>query len=307
MNPNPNMISKALRFTLVMLIALPAIAQDDMMKMLDEESEKNKKPDYATATFKTTRLINGHSVENVAPGVLDLRISHRFGYISGGAYELWGLDQASMRMGFDYGLTKRWMIGVGRSTYQKQFDGFTKFKILRQSSGTKNTPITLSATASVMYKSLKFEDPSRINYLSSNLFYSGQLLIGRKFSESLSLQVMPTMIHYNLVPGATDPNDVFAIGAGGRFKLSKRISLNAEYYYQLPGYKLPGTYNSIALGVDIETGGHVFQLNFTNSTGMTERSFISETTGNFFKGDIHFGFTISRVFTIVKPKEFSNK
>jgi hypothetical protein len=303
MNRNPKM-KQILLSSIIAAFSLTAFAQDDMMKMLEEESDKNKKPDYATATFKTTRIINGHSVENVAAGVLDLRISHRFGYISGGAYQLWGLDQATMRIGLDYGLTKRWMIGVGRSTYQKQFDGFSKFKILRQSSGTRNIPVTISATGSVMYKSINFEDPTRVNYLASNLFYSGQLLIGRKFSERLSLQVMPTMIHYNLVPGATDPNDVFAVGAGGRIKLSKRISLNAEYYYQLPGYKLPGTYNSLAVGVDIETGGHVFQLNFTNSTGMTERSFISETNGNFFKGDIHFGFTISRVFTIVKPKEF---
>ncbi|NOT73491.1 MAG: hypothetical protein HOP08_01095 [Cyclobacteriaceae bacterium] len=283
-------------------ISVPGVSQDDMMKMLEQESEKDRKPDYATATFKTTRIINGHSIENVAAGVLDLRISHRFGFISSGPYELWGLDQATMRIGLDYGLTKRWMIGVGRSTYQKQYDGFTKYKLVRQSSGSRNTPVSISATASVMYKTLNFSDPTRINYLESNLFYSGQLLIARKFSESLSLQIMPTIIHYNLVEGATDPNDIYAIGAGGRIKLSKRISLNAEYYYQLPDYKLPGTYNSFAIGFDIETGGHVFQLNFTNSAGMTERSFISETNGDFFKGDIRFGFTISRVFTIVKPK-----
>lgn len=134
------------------------------------------------------------------------------------------------------------------------------------------------------------------------MYYSAQLLIGRKLSESLSLQLMPTLIHYNLATGVNDPNDVFSIGAGGRMKLSKRVSLNAEYYYQIPGYQISGTQNSLALGFDIETGGHVFQLNVTNSTGMTERSFISETTGDFLKGDIRFGFTISRVFTIVKPK-----
>lgn len=288
--------------TILTFFSLASFAQDDLMKMLDEETEKDKKPDYATATFKTTRLINGHSVENVAEGVLDFRISHRFGYISGGAYELWGLDEASMRLGLDYGLTNRWMIGVGRSTYQKQYDGFTKYKLLRQSSGTRSMPVTLSAIASIMYKSLKDENPDRENYLTSKLFYSGQLLIGRKFNESLSLQLMPTIIHYNLVQGANDPNDVFAIGAGGRMKVSKRVSLNLEYYYQLPDYKLPGTTNSLAIGVDIETGGHVFQVYCTNSTGMTERTYISETTGNFFEGDIRLGFTISRVFTIKKTK-----
>ncbi len=294
-------------FGLLFFISLNAVGQDDLMKMLENETKNQNEVQYATAAFKTTRIINGHSIENVAAGVLDLRISHRFGFINTGSYELWGLDQASMRLGLDYGLTNRWMIGVGRSTYQKQFDGFTKYKILQQSTGARKMPLTISATTSIMYKSLKFEDPTRDNYYTSNLYYSGQLLIGRKFSDALSLQIMPTIIHYNLVPLATDPNDIVALGVGGRMKLSKRISINAEYYYQLPGYHFSGAQNSLAIGFDIETGGHVFQLNFTNSTGMTERSFIAETTGDFFAGDIHFGFTIARVFTIQKPKELKSK
>lgn len=281
-------------------ISCTLFAQDDLLSMLETDSAEAKKIEFTTATFKTTRIINGHSVENAAPGVLDLRISHRFGFISAGAYELFGLDQASMRIGLDYGLTNRWMIGIGRSTFQKQFDGFTKFKILRQA--VSHMPVTVSITGSMMYKTLKFEDPARTNYISSNIVYSSQLLIGRKFNESLSLQLMPTMLHYNLVAAATDANDIFALGVGGRLKISKRVSINAEYYYQLPSLQFSGTENSLAVGFDIETGGHVFQLNFTNSTGMTERSFITETTGKFFKGDIHFGFTISRVFTLVKPQ-----
>jgi len=288
-------------------ISLPKIyAQDDLMKMLDDESKKEKKKEYVTATFKTTRLINGHSTENVAPGVLDLRISHRFGMINKGAYELFGLDQASMRIGLEYGISNRLMIGVGRSTFQKQYDAFGKFKILRQASGGKgSSPISLSAVSTVMLKTLKWEDPKRQNYYTSRLTYVNQLLISRKFSEGLSLQLMPSFVHYNLVTSVTDPNDIFALGAGGRIKLSKRLSFNVEYFHVLPvslvegeNYKLTGTKNSLAVGFDIETGGHVFQLNFTNSTGMTEKTFISETTGDFFKGDIHFGFTISRVFTV---------
>lgn len=287
----------------LMTLALPVVAQDDLMKMLDEETTDKNKTEYATATFKTTRLINGHSIENVAPGVLDFRISHRFGFVSTGAYELWGLDNASMRMGFDYGLTKRLMIGVGRSTYQKQFDGFAKYKVLRQSSGARNMPLSLSVVGTVMYKSLKFDDPSRTNYQSSNFYYCGQIIFARKFTEGLSLQLMPTVVHYNLVPVAGDPNDLFSVGAGGRFKLSKRVSVNVEYYYQLPANQFAGTYNSLSVGFDVETGGHVFQLYMTNSTGMTERTFISETTGDFFKGDIRLGFTISRVFTLRKPRK----
>lgn len=301
MNLNRNMRHLSVSILFIFLSSA-VFAQDDLMKMLEEETEKDKKPDYATATFKTTRLINGHSVENVAEGVLDFRISHRFGYISGGAYELWGLDEASMRLGFDYGINRWLMVGIGRSTYQKQYDGFTKIKLLRQSSGSRSMPITLSAIGTIMYKSLKFDDPTRENYYSSNLYYSGQLLIARKFNESLSLQLMPTVVHYNLVERADDPNDLFSLGVGGRMKLSKRVSLNLEYYYQLSDYKFDGTKNSLSIGFDIETGGHVFQVYCTNSTGMTERTYIHESTGNFFEGDIRLGFTISRVFTLKKPK-----
>lgn len=288
-------------------MVLPKLhAQDDLMKMLEDESKKEKKRDYATATFKTSRLINGHSIENAAAGVLDLKISHRFGMVNKGAYEFFGLDQATMRLGLDYGISKRLMIGVGHSTFQKQYDAFGKFKILRQAKGGRwASPISVSAVSSVMLGTLKWEDPTRKNFYTSRLAFAHQLIIARKFSEGLSLQLMPTMVHYNIVNEVTTPNDIFALGAGGRIKLSKRLSFNAEYYHVLPlsfvageGYMLPGTKNSLAVGFDIETGGHVFQLHFTNSTGMTEKTFITETTGDFFKGDIHFGFNVSRVFTI---------
>ena len=286
-------------------------AQDDLMKMLEEESKKEKKKDYATATFKTSRLINGHSIENAAAGVLDFKISHRFGMVNKGGYELFGLDQATMRMGLDYGISDRLMIGVGRSTFQKQYDALGKFKIIRQSKGGRwSSPISVSAVSTVMLKTLKWEDPTRKNYYTSRLSFAHQLIIARKFSEGLSLQLMPSYVHYNLAQGATDPNDIFAMGVGGRIKLSKRLSFNAEYYHVLPlsfvegeGYMIPGTKNSLAVGFDIETGGHVFQLHFTNSTGMTEKTFITETTGDFFKGDIHFGFNVSRVFTIKEKRK----
>ena len=277
-----------------------ALAQDstDIMKMLEDDLEPTT--DYTTATFKTTRLINGHTVENVGKGVMDVKISHRFGKINGGGYELFGLDNATMRMGFDFGITDYLMVGVGRSTYQKTYDAFFKVKLLRQSKGKRNMPITLSYVPTIALKTLKFEDPARKNYFSSRLYYSHQLIIGRKFSEQTSLQLMPTYIHRNLVALIADPNDLLSIGIGGRQKLSKRISLNVEYYYQIPEYKLPNSTNSLSVGFDIETGGHVFQLHFTNSQGMNERSFVSETTGDWSKGDIFFGFNISRVFTLGK-------
>ena len=289
-------------FIVMWLLPGKITAQDttDIMQMLEIENAITT--DYTTATFKTTRLINGHTVENVGKGVMDVKISHRFGKVNGGGYELFGLDNATMRMGFDFGLTNYLMVGIGRSTFQKTYDAFFKIKLLRQSTGKRNMPVTVSYVPTIALKTLRFDDTSRKNYFSSRLFFTHQLLIGRKFSESTSLQLMPTYSHRNLVQSVAEPNDLLALGIGGRQKLSKRVSLNFEYYYQLPLYKLLNTTNSLSVGFDIETGGHVFQLHFTNSQGMSERTFINETTGLWEKGDIFFGFNISRVFTIGKRK-----
>ncbi|MFN3841581.1 MAG: DUF5777 family beta-barrel protein [Cyclobacteriaceae bacterium] len=276
-------------------------AQNDLLEMIAEEEAV--RPELTTATFKTTRLINGHTIEQVAGGVLDFRVSHRFGLINSGLYEFFGLDQATTRIGLDYGIANRLMIGIGRSTYEKQVDGFMKYKLLRQSSGAKATPLTLSVLTAMVYKTQKFDNPTRENFPSSHLYYTFQLLAAKKFTESFSFQLMPTVNHYNLVPGTTLSNDLFSLGLGGRIKLSKRVTVNAEYYYQLPNYRFLETKNSLGIGADIETGGHVFQLYFTNSLGMTERTFINETTGDFLKGDIHFGFCISRVFTLKDPRK----
>lgn len=297
--------SKTIFTCICCIITVSATAQDvDLSKMLDEESKKEAKDktEKVDATFKSTRLINGHSVENTYKGILDLRISHRFGTLNKGLYEFFGLDNASMRWGLDYGITDRLMIGFGRSSFQKQYDAFFKYKVLWQSTGKHRMPVSLNIVSSAMIQTLKWDDPNRKNYFTSRLYFAHQLIVGRKFSESFSLQLMPTLVHYNLVKKTADPNDVLAIGIGGRQKLTKRISFNAEYYYQLPGYKFADSKNSLSVGFDIETGGHVFQLHFTNSTGMTERTFISETNGEWGKGDILFGFNISRVFTLKKPK-----
>ncbi|MFZ1371084.1 MAG: DUF5777 family beta-barrel protein, partial [Ferruginibacter sp.] len=200
-------------FLFLMSISWSSVhAQDDLMKMLENEtSNEKKKNDYATATFKTTRLMNGHSIENVAAGVLDFKVSHRFGMLNSGGYQLFGLDQATMRMGLDYGISNRLMIGVGRSTFQKQYDAFGKFKILRQSTGGRwSSPVSISAVSTVMLKTLKWEDPKLQNYYTSRLSFAHQLIIARKFSEGVSFQLMPSFVHYNLAKSVNDPNDIFA-------------------------------------------------------------------------------------------------
>jgi hypothetical protein len=278
---------------------------DDLMTMLEDESPAAKpKPTYVTATFKATRVVNGQSIENTGKGVLDFRISHRFGTVNSGFKNFFGLDGATTRLGFDYGITPWLMAGIGRSSYQKEYDGFLKIKLLRQHEHG-GMPFSLSYLGGISAQTADVEVPAgREYYFSNRLAFTNQILMARKFSRRLSVQLLPTHIHYNLVDTTSEPNDVLALGVAGRMKLSNRISLTGEYFYQVSGYQLAGTRNSLSFGIDIETGGHVFQLIFSNSIGMTERTVIGQTTGDWSAGDIHFGFNISRVFTIVKPKGF---
>lgn len=282
---------------------MAANAQEDLLDLLGEEEAG---PVYTSASFKATRVINSHSLENTAHGVLDFRISHRFGFVNGGVNEFFGLDNADVRLGLDYGITDRVMVGIGRSGHQKTVDGLLKLKVLRQCDEGCGMPITLSVVGSSSMTTAPSEDvpwygPDRQDYFTHRLSYSGQLIIGRKFSESFTFQLMPGVVHRNLVELADDPNDLLNLGAAARIKLSKRVAVNGEYFHVLRE-EVPLYRNSLSLGFDIETGGHVFQLHFTNSTGMFERAFITETVGDWADGDIHFGFNISRVFTIHRPK-----
>lgn len=272
--------------------------EDDLLSLLGEEETI----DYTNASFKTNRVINLHSLESTAKGVLDFKIGHRFGTLNGGFYELFGLDNASIRLGFDYGLSDALTIGVGRSGFQKTYDGFIKYKFLRQSTGKRNMPLTVGVLLTSAIQTLKWTDPDRDNFFSNRLYYTGQLIIGRKFNESFTLQLSPTLVHRNLVATNAEKNDVYALGTAARIKITKRLAVNAEYIYLLPDQVAPGITNSLSVGVDIETGGHVFQLHLTNSTSMIEKGFIAETTNSWSDGGIHFGFNVSRVFTVKRRK-----
>jgi len=288
---------------ILLTASLAAYGQDDLMNLLD--STANPVINYTTATFKSTRVMNGHSIERMQKGQLDVRISHRFGTINSGLYNFYGLDQATIHLGMEYGITNWLMVGIGRGTYEKTVDGFAKFSILRQSNGAKEMPVSLSFFSSVAINGLHSSDPTRTNYFSSRLAYTNQVLVARKFSKTLSFQLMPTMVHRNLVTTELDPNDLWAMGAGGRVKLSKRISLNAEYYHVVnkSNFMSQPIYDPLSVGIDIETGGHVFQIILTNSTATIEKGFIGETTGKWTKGDIHIGFNISRVFNLNKKSK----
>jgi hypothetical protein len=283
-------------------------AQNDLLSEL--EKTQYSTITYAAATFKGTRIINGHSVETVGKKNLDFIISHRFGAVNSGIHNFFGLDQAQIRLGLEYGITDRLMIGVGRSSYQKPVDLFVKYRLLKQSSGYKKMPVSVTLFASDAHNTSISTTELPFYTIAQRETYTFQALIARKFSEKLSIQITPTIMHRNLAENAVDANTLYALGMGGRYKLTKRTSFNMEYWYtpKTIGSTIqrdPRFTNALSLGFDIETGGHVFQLHLTNSKGMIEKQFIGQTEGKWNKGDIFYGFNVSRTFGFDKNKKRS--
>ncbi len=293
--------TKTILFAFALSVSSSLFAQDDMLAGMDKETPRQ----YVTNAFKSSRVINGHSMEFIGKGVLDVRILHRFGYVNSGFENLFGLDQASMRFGFDYGVTKDLTIGIGRSTFDKEYDGFIKYRAIPQTTGGKHpSPVSVVLVTGSTIIGTKWADPSRKNYFSSRMGYYNEVIVGRKFNENFSAQIAPTHVHVNLVSGKDYTNDFFAIGLGARYKISKRTAFVVDYHYLIKSGKDQTQFdlmkNPLAIGFDIETGGHVFQLHFSNSNGMNEKAFITNTTHSWGKGEISFGFNLSRVFTVKK-------
>ena len=275
-------------------------AQDDLESALnDSEKGKEKKKEYVTAAFKSSRLINLHNSERLAKGSLEYRICHRFGPLNGGAYTFWGLDQADIRMGFEYGLSNWVHVGVGRSSYQKTYDAFAKVAIIKQSN---LMPVSLTYMGSVAVNTVRDVSPD----FNGRLAYVNQLIIGSKINSRVSLVFVPTFVHRNLVFEVNDAVSTTALGIGGRFKITKRLTFNAEYIYRVPPSQKNAAFNNykdaFSVGIDIETGGHVFQLTFSNSRGMFDKAYLVETTGSWGGGDVLFGFNLIRNFTVGKGK-----
>ena len=277
----------------ILMLSTPVLAQDDIVSMLNAETKEPPQP--VAATFKGTRLINGHSVETRKKGNMDFIISHRFGKLNSGSYELYGLDQSNIRLGFEFALTNSLTVAIGRNSFEKTYDGYLKYRVIRQK--TSGSPVSVTAFSSTALKTLKDATFSEQLKLEDRLAYTHQVLIARKFNPNLSVQLMPSLVHFNSLYPEQLNHDLYAMGIGGRIKVSKRMSINAEYYYRFNELER-GTFNSVAIGIDIETGGHIFQLQFTNSRSMIEKGFISEIKNDFFAGDIHFGFNVSRSFQI---------
>jgi hypothetical protein len=296
-------MKKIFKIALIFCLAIPfsGQAQDDLLDMLEENQEPVT--NYTIATFKNTRLVSGHSIETNGKGVLQFMIQHRFGTLNSGWRELWGLDNSTIRIGVEYGLTDHLNIGLARSSFLKTYDAMVKWRFLRQKSGAENFPFTATAVSSIYLDTTEWAEPERENFFSSRLSYHHALLLARKFGDKFSLQLMPTIVHDNLVDETQDMNTIFSMGAGTSIKLTGSVRLNLEYYYLLPDQIFSQELtNSFSIGFDIETGGHVFQFHITNSRGMTERLLIKNTNGRWEDGDIFFGFNISRVFNVGKKK-----
>ncbi len=259
--------------------------------LLDEET------DFVSNTFKGTRVINSQSIEMLGKANMDYRISHRFGTLDGGLYTLYGMDQAYQRMSFTFGLSDLVNIEVGRSSVNKVYDGTIKWKLMRQATNKKLNALSIVYVANIAYQTQKQAQYANLAF-ENKLFYTHQLLIAKKFNEKLSLQLMPTIVHRNFIDSAKYKNTIISIGATGRYKLTRKLAITGEYFYVLPNQIADRFKNSASIGVDIETGGHVFQLHLTNSLGMNEKGFIAETEDSWLKNQLHFGFNISRVFYI---------
>ncbi len=278
--------------------------QVDLFKMQDSTNAANAKPvnEPVINTFYSTRLVNSQTVEILSPGSMDLRVSHRFSPVNQGIYDMFGLDLASMRLGFDFGIVKDLMVGIGRTSTSKEYDWFVKYRLMHQKTGA-GAPLSIDLLGAMAIKTLDF-GPSFPATTSDKTYYTAQVLIASKLNNNTSIQVSPTYNRYNRIIGFTGGGlDMFSIGFLARQKISKRVSINAEYFWQVN--RFDNTYDPLSIGVDINTGGHVFQLHFTNSTGMNEHTFIHETTSSWTgkNSGIRWGFNISRIFNIGGKKK----
>jgi hypothetical protein len=294
-------------------------SQDDLEKFLpNATSDKDTVPVYAT--FKASKIINARSNEIVKKGELDVIISHRFGDIgghNGGFKTLYGTDNSTdIKMEFDYGISNRLAVGISRSkgatAIRQLLETNLKYKLLEQTEKSR-IPIGVTlfgnAVVTTMGSNVNDKVPDHFDTFSDRWSFVGQMILTRKFNRSLSLALLPTFVHYNRV-GFGDSNDTYALGAGVRAKLTKRMAFIADYFYTFHNKRrkdfferngLP-FYNPLAAGFEIETGGHVFQITFMNSTALLENQFVPYTTSSWEKGEFRWGFSITRPFSFKKKK-----
>jgi len=265
-------------------------AQDDLLSEIDVESESST---AVSSVFKGLKIINFESTKLVGKGGFYFVVSHRFGSVKNGFENLFGLDEAVTHLNFIYGLTEGINVSASRSSNQKIYELASKFRIIKQS---ERFPFSLVGYTSVLANTALSTDNLPKLEFKHRLSYVAQLLISRKVNNKLSLQFTPTFFHDNYVANDFQDNSQFGLIFGGRYKIGKRWSFNLEYGTHLNRAKNSLYNNPLSLGFDLETGGHVFQLHFTNSQFMNANGVMGNSTGDWSEGDFYFGFNISRSF-----------
>ncbi len=290
-------------FLTLFLLIKPGVGfSQDLMSLID--TAQLLKKEIKVGTFKSTRLVNCPTIEVLGPRTLDVRISHRFGSINSGSENAWGIDgPANIRLALEYSYNGRLMAGVGRSSFEKMVDGFLKYRLLRQTVNN-NMPVSLTLMASGFYTAQKDPNKDRngfdkYKYFSNRLSFVNQLLVARKFNSRFSLQLGGWFAHYNLVDHARDNNDVFGATALTRIMLSRSVAMTFEYAWRgVSDYSENDYYDSMGIGFEIETGGHVFQIHVTNSFGIADNQYLTRSNTKWDNAGIRIGFNVSRVFTL---------
>ena len=279
-------------FTSTFLICtLIVFSQDELLSEIDTVIEE---PTYASAVFKGLKVINFESTKLVAKKGFNFIVSHRFGTVKNGFQNLFGLDEAVTHLNFVYGLSDNINISASRSSNQKIYEVATKFRLVNQQAG--KIPFTVVGYTSVLANtSLETDNLPKLEF-KHRLSYVAQLLVSRKMNNNLSLILSPTFFHDNYLTDDFQENSQYGVGFGGRYKLGKRWSLNTEYGVHLNRSENSLYKNPFSIGVDLETGGHVFQLLFTNSQSMNTNGVFGTSTGEWGESDVYFGFNLARSF-----------
>ncbi|WP_295121686.1 DUF5777 family beta-barrel protein [uncultured Chitinophaga sp.] len=301
----------------LLLCTTCCFAQDDLSSMFKDSARRSER---VTGTFKSTRIINGQSNETLGKNELDFRVGHRFGDMggsNGGSKTFFGMDNSTdIRIAFEYGISDNLMVGISRckgsGNLSQMYEGLIKYKLLQQTTDN-HVPLAVTlfgnAVVSAMESSDDESSPGYFGKFSDRMSYTAQVVLARQFGRTFSLALLPTYVHRNRV-GYQDMNDMFAMGVGGRLRFTRRLALVVDYFVPFRDQESKDYaetldtkyYNTLGVGLEIETGGHVFNVNFTNSTAILENQFIPETTATWTNGQFRWGFNISRRFDLDRKK-----
>ncbi|MBD0825079.1 DUF5777 family beta-barrel protein [Aestuariibaculum marinum] len=281
-----------MKHLLIFLFCIPILvhAQDDLLDEIDTDVSSQ----YASAAFKGLKIVNFESTKLVAKGEFTFVVAHRFGSLENGIDTFFGLDDAVTRLNFIFGITDDINVSISRSSFQKIYEAAAKYTLLKQQNN--GFPLTVVGYNSILINTGLEKNNLPLLEFKHRLGYTAQVLVSRKVNSNLSLELAPTFFHDNYVAIDEQDNSQFALGFGGRYKLGKRWSLNADYGWHLNRADNSPFKNPLSIGIDLETGGHVFQMHFTNAQGMNTNTFLGQSTGDWSDGNIYFGFNLSRVF-----------